>query len=67
MKMWCVGNHNIPHVVQSFHNKWYTPKILERLKCEFENENNERKKSWDTFPNSQHFKVWGVLEFWNGD
>jgi hypothetical protein len=33
---------------------WCTPKLLLRLKCKFEGENNER--SGDTFPNSQHFE-----------
>jgi hypothetical protein len=42
------------------------PNLLERLKCEFENENNER--SWGTSPNSQHFEgKRGMLEFWDGD
>jgi len=29
--------------------------LLEKLKCEFESENNRRKKTRGTFPNSQHF------------
>jgi hypothetical protein len=38
------------------------PTLLEKLKCEFEIENNE-KRSWGTFFSSQHFKgrrvCWG--------
>jgi hypothetical protein len=30
------------------------PKLLIRFKCKFEGENNGRR-SWDAFPNSQHF------------
>jgi len=41
--------------------------ILERLKCEFESENNKRR-SWGTLPSSQHFKgKRGMLELWDGD
>ncbi len=32
------------------------PKLLDRLKCESKGENIERKRSWGTFPSSQHFK-----------
>jgi hypothetical protein len=31
---------------------WRTPTLLERLKCESESENNQRKRSWGMFPNS---------------
>jgi hypothetical protein len=34
---------------------WRTPKLLIRLKLEFEGENNGRKKSANTLPSSQHF------------
>jgi hypothetical protein len=27
------------------------PKLFERLKCEFEGENNKRKKNWGMLPN----------------
>jgi hypothetical protein len=30
-------------------------KFLEGLKCESQTENNERVRSWGTFPGSQHF------------
>ncbi len=32
-------------------------KLLERLKCESESKNNERKKNWGMFLNLQHFGV----------
>jgi len=42
------------------------PNLLERLKCESESENNERRCG--TFPNSQHFEgKRGMLELWDGD
>jgi hypothetical protein len=44
-----------------------TPKFLERLKCEFQNENNG-KKIWGTFLCLQHFGgKKGVLELQDGD
>jgi hypothetical protein len=30
---------------------WRTPKLLEKLKCEFENGNNGRRRNWGTFLN----------------
>jgi hypothetical protein len=33
------------------------PKLLERLKCESESENNERRKDSGMIPNLQHFGV----------
>jgi hypothetical protein len=32
------------------------PHIVERFKCEFESENNGRRRSWVMFLGSQHFK-----------
>jgi len=32
------------------------PKLLERLKCESETQNNERKTNWGTLFNLQHFE-----------
>jgi hypothetical protein len=44
-----------------------TPKLLEKLKCEYENENSGRR-SWGMFLDSQHFKgKKGVLEVQDGD
>jgi len=47
---------------------WHTSKLLIRLKCESEGENIGRRRSWDEFPNSQHFGgKRGVLELWDRD
>jgi hypothetical protein len=43
------------------------PKLLERLKCEIESENN-RRRGWDTFLSLQRFRgKKGMLELWDGD
>jgi hypothetical protein len=39
---------------------WCTPKLLNGLNCEFKGENNERRRSWGAFPNSQHFEGRGA-------
>jgi hypothetical protein len=54
-----LGNFNN---VQDQKITWRTPKLLERLKCKFESEDNEIR-SWGTFLNSQHFRVRGA--FWS--
>jgi hypothetical protein len=39
------------------------PKLLERFKCEFKNENIEKRNNWGTFLSLQHFKdKKGMLE-----
>jgi hypothetical protein len=39
--------------------KWCTPTLLEKLKCEFENENNVIR-SWGTLPYLKHFEGRGA-------
>jgi hypothetical protein len=59
-----------PEVVKAWASgkSWCAHKLLERFKCEFESENNGRKKNWGTFLSSQHFRgKKGVLELWDGD
>jgi len=38
-----------------FHTKWHAPKLLDRLKCEFEVKTAEEREVGDTFPGSQPF------------
>ncbi len=46
---------------------WHTPKLFERFKCEFKNENN-RKKNWGTLFSLQHFGgKRGMLDLQDGD
>jgi len=42
---------------------WHTLKLLERFKCESQNENNEITRSWGMLPNLQHF--WGGGACWS--
>jgi hypothetical protein len=49
-------------------NVLHTPKLLEKVKSEFENENNKRRRSWGTLPSLQHFKgKKGMLKLWAKD
>jgi hypothetical protein len=42
------------------------PKLLQRLKCKFESENNTR--NWGMLLSLQHFRgKKGLLEFWDGE
>jgi hypothetical protein len=41
----------------------HTPKLFDRLNCEFKGENNKRIKSWNTFFSPHHFK--GRRVCWN--
>ncbi len=50
----CMEDDFIFHKSGDEEANWCTPKLFERLKCEFEGENNRRRKSWDTFPSLQH-------------
>jgi hypothetical protein len=63
---WLVGSNWT--IISGYHGgmNWRTPKLLEKLKCESKSENN--KRSWGTFPNSQHFGgKRGVLDFQDAD
>jgi hypothetical protein len=46
----CMEDDFIFHKSGDEEANWRTPKLFERLKCEFEGENNGRRKSWGMFP-----------------
>jgi hypothetical protein len=46
---------SFPRYTKPWNMNWHTPKLFGRFNCESKCENNERIRSWGTFPSSQHF------------